>query len=70
MNESGEELRIVIILMLVAGAFLGGLLLLDFLISPQTGNIAGYPITMPGIAWLGVPIILIIVMILYAKNRM
>ncbi|MDW7776253.1 MAG: hypothetical protein SCH39_07975 [Methanosarcinales archaeon] len=69
MNENGDELRIVIIMFLVAFAFLGGLLLLDFFISPQTGNIAGYPITMPGIAWLGVPIFLIIVMILYVKNR-
>ena len=70
MNGDGEELRIVIIMFIVAGALIGGLLLLNFIISPQTGNIAGYQITMPGIAWIGVPIFLILVLILYVKNRM
>ena len=70
MNGDGEELRIVIIMFIVAGALIGGLLLLNFIISPQTGNIAGYQITMPGISWIGVPIILVIVLILYVKNRM
>ena len=41
-----------------------------FLTSSQTGNIAGYSITMPGIAWIGVPAFLVLVLILYVKNRM
>ena len=47
-----------------------GLIILNFLTSSQTGQIAGYSISMPGIAWVGVPAFIVLVLILYAKNRM
>ena len=70
MNENGDELKTVLIMVLVVFACIGGLLLLDFLTTTQTGNIAGYQINMPGIAWIGVPAFSILVLILYVKHRL
>ena len=46
------------------------LIILNFLTSSQTGQIAGYSIIMPGIAWVGVPAFSVLVLILYVKSRM
>lgn len=70
MDGDENPLKIVFIIALIVFAFIGGLIFLDFLVHPQTGNIAGFPITMPGVAWVGVPIVLVIVLILYVKSRM
>ena len=67
MNEDSDAVIKIIGLVIL---FLLGILIVDFLVSSQTGNIAGYQITMPGIAWIAVPAFVIIVLILYAKNRM
>lgn len=52
------------VIVIIAFAFV------DFLISPHIGSIAGYSINMPGIAWVGVPAFIVLILILYAKNRM
>lgn len=67
MSEDSEVFIKIFVLTIL---FFFGLLIIDFLVSPHTGNVAGYPIIMPGIAWIGVPAFLIIVLILYVKNRM
>ena len=61
MNENEEVIMVF--------AAIGGFLLLDFLINTQTGNIAGYQISMPGIAWIGVPAFSILALIIYVKNK-
>ena len=73
MNGDDEYFIVIkcfIILVCVGLVFLIAMLLLNFLFNPQTGNVAGYPITMPGIAWIGVPAFLLLILILYTKNRM
>jgi hypothetical protein len=40
-----------------------------FLITPHTGNIAGYSITLPGIAWVGVAAFAVIALFLFFKHR-
>jgi hypothetical protein len=70
MYSDDDSFKIVIILFLLMCGFFGILIVLHFLTTPQTGDIAGYSITMPGIAWMGVPAFAIITLILYVKNRM
>ena len=61
MNENEEVIMVFAVIV--------GLLLLDFLINIQTGNIAGYQISMPGITWIGIPAFSILALIIYVKNR-
>jgi len=73
MNGDDEYFRAIkyfIILVCLGLVFLIVMILSNFLFNPQTGNVAGYPITMPGIAWIGVPAFLLLILILYTKNRM
>jgi len=73
MNGDDEYFKVIkwfVIILVVSFLVLIVTIFLNFLFSPQTGNVAGYPITMPGIAWIGVPVFLIIVLIVYAKYRM
>ncbi|WP_440955361.1 hypothetical protein ACSAZK_17875 [Methanosarcina sp. Mfa9] len=70
MYSDDDSLTLVVWMFLIAGGFLSLIVLLKFLTSPQTGSIAGYPITMPGFAWLGLPAFAILILVIYAKNRM
>jgi len=70
MYSDDESFKAVVIMFVFTAAFIGIMIILDFLTSSQTGNIAGYTITMPGVAWIGVPIFGIITLILYVKKRM
>lgn len=70
MYSDDDSFNIVIMLILSMCGFFGIFIILHFLTTSQTGNIAGYSITMPGIAWIGVPAFAIITLILYVKNRM
>lgn len=69
-DEYSKVIKWFAILVVSFLVFLIVMIFLNFLFSPQTGNVAGYQITMPGIAWIGVPVFLIIVLIVYAKYRM
>ena len=51
MNGSSDDRSIILAVFLGFGAF-AAIVLLVWLTSPQTGYIAGYRITVPGIAWL------------------
>ncbi|MFA4934345.1 MAG: hypothetical protein WC568_00770 [Candidatus Methanoperedens sp.] len=62
MSEEGN-------LIAVAGVIVVAILLVMFLITPQTGNIAGYSITMPGIGWVGVAAFAVIALFLFFKHR-
>lgn len=56
--------------MIVKGAlFVLALFLVMFLITPHTGNIAGYSITLPGIAWVAVAVFAVIALYLFFKYR-
>ena len=70
MFSDDESFNIFVIFMVLIFGIFGGMILLHFLTSPQTGDIGGYSITMPGIAWIGLPAFAIIALILYVKNRM
>lgn len=70
MSQEDEAIRIFFLMILVGVGALVVAVVLNFLTSSQTGNIAGYPVTMPGVAWLGVPVVGMITLILYVKNRM
>ena len=65
-----DEFKIFVGMVGLAVLVFSGLIILNFLTSSQTGQIAGYSISMPGIAWVGVPAFIVLVLILYAKNRM
>ncbi|HEY9205285.1 MAG TPA: hypothetical protein VIO58_05135 [Candidatus Methanoperedens sp.] len=62
MSEEGDIIAI-------GGIIVIAVLLVLFLISPQTGNIAGYSITMPGIGWLGLAAFAVIALFLFFKHR-
>lgn len=66
---SDDDSYVIWMILFFVGLFIV-VVILNFLTSPQTGNIAGYQITMPGLAWIGVPAFAILALILYAKNRM
>jgi hypothetical protein len=60
----------IIWMIFIALGFVLLVVIIDFLTSPQTGSIAGYPITMPGFAWIGLSAFAILALITYVKNRM
>lgn len=70
MYSDDDSLTVVVWMFLIAGGFLFLIVILKFLTSPQTGSIAGYPITMPGFAWIGLSAFAILALITYVKNRM
>ncbi|MBP1908446.1 hypothetical protein [Methanolobus bombayensis] len=70
MFSDDESFNVFVIFLVVIFGVFGGMILLNFLTTPQTGDIAGHSVTMPGIAWIGLPAFAIIVLILYVKNRM
>ena len=53
----------------IAVAAVLAFILLLFLITPQTGSIAGYPITMPGIGWVGLAAFAVIALFFFFKHR-
>jgi hypothetical protein len=57
-------------MILLIFGFFGVIILLNFLITPQTGEIGGYSITMPGISWIGLSAFAIMALILYVKKSL
>jgi hypothetical protein len=57
-------------MILLIFGFFGVIILLNFLITPQTGEIGGYSITMLGISWIGLSAFAIMALILYVKKSL
>ena len=68
--DDSEGLKIVFYFVLVFVGFIVILEIVNFLTTPQTGNIGGYPITMPGFTWVGMAAFFVVSLILYVKSRM
>lgn len=45
------------------------MVVLFFLSQPNTGNIAGYEVTMPNIGWMGFGVFAVIALFLFFKHR-
>lgn len=62
MSEEGD------LIVIAVGAALAVIFVL-FLITPHTGNIAGYSITLPGIGWVAVAAFSVLALFLFFKHR-